>query len=72
MTVSELRNLAAVSRRIISPANNKSIIGIFQDSLLSSYRFTRENINFDVRKAMNLLIDIMMLMFHYFKIRIRE
>ena len=54
--VSELRNLAAVSRQIISPANNKSIIGIFQDSLLSSYRFTRENINFDVRKAMNLLM----------------
>ena len=53
---SELRNLAAVSRQIISPANNKSIIGIYQDSILGSYRFTRENINFDVRKAMNLLI----------------
>ena len=30
----ELRNLAAVDRQIISPANNQSIIGIFQDSCL--------------------------------------
>ena len=27
---SELRNLAIVTKQIISPANNKSIIGIFQ------------------------------------------
>ncbi len=52
---SELRNLAAVKWQIISPANNKSIVGIFQDSLLGSYRFTRENINFTHREAMNLL-----------------
>ncbi len=43
----ELKILAAVKNNIISPANNKSIIGIFQDSLLSSYLFTRENINFN-------------------------
>jgi|UniRef100_A0A6C0C0C6 DNA-directed RNA polymerase II subunit RPB1 len=54
--VSELKNLAAVSRQIISPANNKSIVGIFQDSLLSAYRLTREDINFDTRHAMNLLM----------------
>ena len=53
---SELRNLAAVPWQIISPANNKSIIGIFQDSLLSSYRFTRENVKFNARDAMNLLM----------------
>jgi len=53
---SELRNLAAVPWQIISPANNQSIIGIFQDSLLGSYRFTRENINFTPRQAMNLLM----------------
>ena len=51
----ELLELAAVSRQIISPANNKSIIGIFQDSLLGSYRFTRPNINFTMQEAMNLL-----------------
>ena len=53
---SELRHLAAVPWQIISPANNKSIIGIFQDSLLGSYRFTRENTKFNARDAMNLLM----------------
>ena len=53
---SELLNLAAVTWQVISPANNKTIIGIFQDSLLGSYRFTRENINFTPRQTMNLLM----------------
>jgi DNA-directed RNA polymerase II subunit RPB1 len=53
---SELRNLAAVPYQIISPANNSPIIGIYQDSMLGSYRFTRENINFTPREAMNLLM----------------
>ena len=52
----ELKNLAAVPYQIISPANNASIIGVFQDSLLGSYRFTRPNIKFDQRAAMNLLM----------------
>jgi len=52
----ELKNLAAVPYQIISPANNSSIIGIFQDSLLGCYRFTRENIRFTPREAMNLLM----------------
>ena len=52
----ELKNLAAVTWQIVSPANNKTIIGIFQDSLLGSYRFTRENIKFTPREAMNLLM----------------
>ena len=52
----ELKNLAAVPYQIISPANNASIIGIYQDSMLGSYRFTRENINFTKREAMNLLM----------------
>jgi len=37
----ELRNLAAVPYQIVSPANNTSIIGIFQDSMLGCYQFTR-------------------------------
>ena len=53
---SELKNLAAVPYQIISPANNSSIIGIYQDSMLGCYRFTRENINFTPREAMNLLM----------------
>ncbi len=52
----ELRHLAAVPYQIISPANNKPIIGIYQDSMLGSYQFTRENINFNPRDAMNLLM----------------
>jgi DNA-directed RNA polymerase II subunit RPB1 len=53
----ELLNLAAVPWHIISPADNKSIVGIFQDSLLGAYRFTREGINFSQRDAMNLLMS---------------
>jgi len=41
-SVSELLNLAAVPWQIISPANNQSIVGIFQDSLLGTFRFTRK------------------------------
>ena len=52
----ELKNLAAVPFQMISPANNSSIVGIFQDSLLGAYRFTRKNIKFDQREAMNLLM----------------
>jgi len=51
----ELKHLAAIKYQIISPANNKSIIGIFQDSLLGSYLLTRENVIFNKKQAMNLL-----------------
>lgn len=54
----ELKNLAAVPYQIISPASNQSIVGIFQDSLLGAFRFSRENINFTNRDAMNLLMNI--------------
>ena len=50
---SELKNLAAVPYQIISPGNNKSIIGIYQDSMLGCYRFTRDNIKFTRQQAMN-------------------
>ena len=53
---SELKNLAAVPYQIISPANNASIIGIYQDSMLGSYRFTRDDIDFTPKDAMNLLM----------------
>lgn len=52
----ELKHLAAVPYQIISPANNGSIVGIFQDSLLGAFRFTRKDINFTPRDAMNLLM----------------
>jgi DNA-directed RNA polymerase beta' subunit len=53
---SELKNLAAVPYQIISPANNASIIGIYQDSMLGCYRFTRKDIDFNHKDAMNLLM----------------
>ena len=54
---SELKILAAIPWQLISPANNNSIIGLVQDSLLGAYRLTRENINFTDREAMNLLMS---------------
>jgi len=52
----ELRHLAATPYQLISPGNNSPIIGIFQDNLLGSYRFTRDTVSFTPREAMNLLM----------------
>jgi DNA-directed RNA polymerase beta' subunit len=52
----ELKHLAAIPYQMISPSANAPIIGIYQDSLLGSYRFTRPNINLTPRDAMNLLM----------------
>lgn len=54
----ELRLLAAVPRQIVSPADNTPIVGMFQDSLLGSFRITRPNVDFDTRTTMNLLMNI--------------
>jgi len=52
----ELRHLAAIPYQIISPSSNAPIIGIFQDSMLGSYQFTRHGVDFTPRQAMNLLM----------------
>ena len=52
----EVKHLTAVPYQIVSPASNTSIIGIFQDSLLGAFRFTRQDIEFSPRDAMNLLM----------------
>ena len=52
----ELRHLAAIPYQLISPGGNSPIIGVFQDGLLGSYRFTRANIQFTPLQAMNLLM----------------
>jgi DNA-directed RNA polymerase II subunit RPB1 len=60
----ELKHLAAVPNQIISPASNQSIIGIFQDSLLGAFQFTRERdnfghaVHFDALTAMNLVVQL--------------
>ena len=51
----ELKYLANIPNHIISPGNNKPIIGIFQDSMIGSFLYTRENISFTKKQAMNLL-----------------
>ena len=57
-SAAELKLLAAVPRQIVSPADNKAIVGIFQDSLLGSFRLSRKGIKFDKRHAMNLLMGV--------------
>ena len=54
----ELRHLAAIPWQIISPSGNMPLIGIYQDSMLGSYRFTRPSneIKLTQRDAMNLLM----------------
>ena len=52
----ELRHLPAIPYQIISPSSNSPIIGIYQDSLLGSFQFTRPNITFSPREAMNMLM----------------
>ncbi len=52
----ELKHLAAIPYQIVSPSSNSPIIGIYQDSMLGSFRFTRPNIKFSPRTAMNLLM----------------
>jgi len=53
----ELKHLAAVPYQLVSPSKNSPLTGIYQDSLLGSYRFTRPNIKFSHRDAMNLLMS---------------
>jgi DNA-directed RNA polymerase beta' subunit/sporulation protein YlmC with PRC-barrel domain len=52
----ELKQLCTTVSQIISPSSNKPIIGIFQDNLLGSFRFTRPNIKITPKKAMNYLM----------------
>lgn len=52
----ELKNLAAIPYQMISPSANAPIIGIYQDSMLGSYRFTRTRMTLTPRDAMNLLM----------------
>ena len=52
----ELRLLASTTSQIVSPSSNVPIISIYQDSLLGSYRISREGVKFSAREAMNLLM----------------
>ena len=52
----ELRHLAAIPYQLISPTSNSPIIGIYQDSMLGSFQFTRDRVSFTPKEAMNLLM----------------
>lgn len=52
----ELMYLPAVTYQIISPSKNSPIIGIFQDSLLGCFQFTRNTVKMDALQAMKLLM----------------
>jgi DNA-directed RNA polymerase II subunit RPB1 len=52
----ELKDLVAVPHNLISPGQNSTIVGIFQDSLLGINRFTRPDIKFTKQQTMDLLM----------------
>ena len=54
----EVENLMMVDRLIVSPQSNKPVIGIIQDSLLSSCKMTRRNIFIKKDRLMNMIMLI--------------
>ncbi len=52
----ELMEIAAVPYQIVSPRNGKPVIGIVQDTLVGSYRITKDNVSFNRREFMNLMM----------------
>jgi DNA-directed RNA polymerase II subunit RPB1 len=54
----ELVYLASVPTQIVSPGNNRPIVGIFQDSLLGAFLLTRSGQKFERPAAMNLLMSV--------------
>jgi DNA-directed RNA polymerase II subunit RPB1 len=52
----ELEEIAAVPHQILRPRDGKPVIGIVQDTLVGSYRLTRENVFFTRREFMNLMM----------------
>lgn len=56
-TATELREIAAVPLQIIGPRESVPLISIVQDTLLGANRFTRPDVFFNRRDAMNLLIN---------------
>ena len=52
----ELEEIAAVPHQILRPRDGLPVIGIVQDTLVGSYRLTRENVSFNRREFMNLMM----------------
>ena len=56
-TVTELRLIANVIKRFVSPATSKIVINAKQDSLMGSYVESRDGIMVDWKDAMNILMS---------------
>jgi DNA-directed RNA polymerase beta' subunit len=52
----ELEEIAAVPHHIITPRHAKPMIGVYQDTLVGSYRLTQKGIEFTRREFMNLMM----------------
>lgn len=52
----ELEDIAAIPYHIITPRHAKPLIGVYQDTLVGSYRLTRPGVNFTKREFMNLMM----------------
>jgi DNA-directed RNA polymerase II subunit RPB1 len=52
----ELEEIAAVPHQILRPRDGIPVIGVVQDTLVGSYRLTRDNIKFNRREFMNLMM----------------
>ena len=52
----ELEEIAAVPHQILRPRDGLPVIGVVQDTLVGSYRLTRQHVNFNRREFMNLMM----------------
>lgn len=52
----ELEEIAAVPHHIITPRHAKPMIGVYQDTLVGSYRLTQPGVQFTRREFMNLMM----------------
>jgi DNA-directed RNA polymerase II subunit RPB1 len=52
----ELEEIAAIPHNIVTPRHAKPMIGVYQDTLVGSYRLTQPGIKFTKREFMNLMM----------------
>jgi len=52
----ELEEIAAIPHNIVTPRHARPLIGVFQDSVVGSYRLTRPGVEFTRREFMNLMM----------------
>jgi DNA-directed RNA polymerase II subunit RPB1 len=52
----ELEEIAAIPHNIVTPRHARPLIGVFQDSVVGSYRLTRPGVEFTRKEFMNLMM----------------